>query len=63
MEKESKYHILGAGLILVTATCSVMLGMAFKQDQMLRLLKRRDPGKRLPGSHHDGTGDGATGFG
>lgn len=36
MEKESKYYILSAGLIIVTAICSVMLGMAFKQGQMLQ---------------------------
>ena len=36
MEKESKYYILSAGVIFVTAICSVMLGMAFKQGQMLR---------------------------
>jgi hypothetical protein len=35
MEKGSKYYILSAGLILVTAICSVMLGMAVKQDEML----------------------------
>jgi signal transduction histidine kinase len=35
MEKGSKYYILSAGLIFVTAICSVMLGMAVKQDEML----------------------------
>lgn len=42
MEKESKYYVLSAGLILVTAICSVMLGMAFKQGQMLRDQARRN---------------------
>lgn len=36
MEKKLRNNVLGAGLIFVTAICSVMLGMAYKQDQMLR---------------------------
>ena len=36
MERKLRYNILGAGLIFVTAICAVMLGMAYKQDQMLR---------------------------
>jgi len=36
MEKKLRYNVLGAGLIFVTAICSVMLAMTYKQDQMLR---------------------------
>ena len=36
MERKLRYNVLGAGLIFVTAICAVMLGMAYKQDQMLR---------------------------
>jgi signal transduction histidine kinase len=36
MEKKLRYNVFGAGLIFVTAICAVMLGMAYKQDQMLR---------------------------
>jgi len=33
-----RYYVIGAGLLLVTAVCFVMLGMAFRQD---RLIKRQ----------------------
>ncbi len=36
METTAKNYVMGAGLILTTTICSVMLGMAFKQDSMLR---------------------------
>jgi signal transduction histidine kinase len=36
MERKTRYSVLGAGLIFVTALCTVMLSMAYKQDRMLR---------------------------
>ncbi|MBI5596981.1 MAG: DUF3365 domain-containing protein [Elusimicrobia bacterium] len=41
MDRGAKFYVMSAGLILGTAVCSVMLGMAFKQDEMLHEQARK----------------------